>query len=426
MTMQGRALVLVVVLTLAVALVCAAAVAPPAQAGCTISGTVYDAATGHPVVGSPIIVEVSRWDPVEKEWFGGGSAQVERDIQMGAGTYVLRDLAPHTWYVQMIDPIGGLWASQYWSGKLTRTAADPVTLADGESAVCDFQATPGGKIAGRVTDASGEPFSRVDVEARLWTGSTIDSGTMGWGVSGSDGTYVIDGLAAGEYCVIFGDQGVYGQQFWNDVDVMSLCTPVSVTPGGTATGIDARIRPPRAPVFAAKTTYTRSLRVVKGKAQAGAKLRVAVDGRALAATTVDETGDWAVKAAGGYAQGSHTATARATNGLGAGPAGKGKIVVDRTRPVVSAPRAASCAAGGTVLLRYSVRDKLSPAAKVTIRLTTKAGRVVLTRKLGVVPTGAGDDSFGCTLAPGSYRFTVSAADLAGNRAKAASNTLTVN
>ena len=424
MTVRRSAAALIITLAVALTLAVAVATAPAARASDgTISGTVYDASTDQPVTGSRIIVEVTRWDPVEKEWSGGPMAYVDGD----SGTYVLSNVPAGTWKVRMVDPLGKVWATQYSGGTISRLTAIPVTVTSGQTSTCDFHALHGGKIAGTITDVAGKPLGKTDVEAYLWTGVTIDRGTMSFGKSAADGTYVIGGLPAGEYCVIFGDQGViYGQQYWNNVDIMSLCTPVTVAADVTTPGIDAAMRPPVAPVFSAETSYVRVLSVVKGKAQADAKVRVAVDGKAVGAATAGATCSWAVKVTGKYAQGSHTAAARATNGLGTGPAGKARVVVDRTGPVVSAPTATSCSTGGTVLLPFVVRDKLSPSVKVTIKLTTKGGRVLLTRRLGAVPTGAGDDSFACTFAPGSYRFVVFAVDLAGNvQVKPASNALVV-
>lgn len=105
-------------------------------------------------------------------------------------------------------------------------------------------------------------------------------------------------------------------------------------------------------------------------------------------------------------------------------------MLDTHPPTTRAPYSASCKRGGYAALRYRVIDNLSPSADVTIRIhkvLSGGSRLVKTLRLGKHRTGKMQTYiYRCTLPQGKYRFTVGAADLAGNETiKPAANTLTV-
>jgi len=106
----------------------------------------------------------------------------------------------------------------------------------------------------------------------------------------------------------------------------------------------------------------------------------------------------------------------------------GAVNIDTRKPRPYVNRAASVVRGHTATLRYYVGDPRpgSPSATAVIKIRTLAGRSVKT----IVVRGPVNSSlsahFVCWLARGSYRFTVSATDAAGNtQAASASNRLTV-
>jgi M6 family metalloprotease-like protein len=103
------------------------------------------------------------------------------------------------------------------------------------------------------------------------------------------------------------------------------------------------------------------------------------------------------------------------------------VRIDTAGPTCMAPRAAAARRGGIAKLTYSVADKLSPRVNVTIRVRRPDGAVVRTLKAAGVTTGVRHvKSFACTIPRGSYRFQVTATDLAGNRqTKMGWNTLRV-
>lgn len=104
-----------------------------------------------------------------------------------------------------------------------------------------------------------------------------------------------------------------------------------------------------------------------------------------------------------------------------------EITLDTHGPRCSAPRKASVIKNRNVTLRYRVRDNLAPKATVTIKIRNTSGKVVKTLRLGKRATGKLlGKRFRCRLAPGTYRFSVYAKDLAGNKqARVGSNRLTV-
>ena len=93
-----------------------------------------------------------------------------------------------------------------------------------------------------------------------------------------------------------------------------------------------------------------------------------------------------------------------------------EVAIDTQGPDARAPRRTAVRRGATAALAYRVIDALSPRATVTIRIATLGGRTIKTvtrrdRRTNVTLEYA----FRCWLARGTYRFTVTARDLAGNR-----------
>ena len=119
---------------------------------------------------------------------------------------------------------------------------------------------------------------------------------------------------------------------------------------------------------------------------------------------------------------------RSRDVFGNASAGSFTVRLDRRRP---RPRASAATArrGRTCTLRYSVADAVpgSPTASVKIVVRDARGRVKWSgRQYGRPVNKALTCKFRCTLARGTYRFSVSATDQAGNpQAAVASNRLVV-
>jgi hypothetical protein len=103
------------------------------------------------------------------------------------------------------------------------------------------------------------------------------------------------------------------------------------------------------------------------------------------------------------------------------------VRIDTGRPVCKAPVAAAVRYGWMVTLEYVVNDALSPRADVTIKVRRRDGTSIKTVRATGVTTGVRHGrSFACRLPRGTYRFEVSAVDLAGNtQTSIASNILRV-
>ena len=103
------------------------------------------------------------------------------------------------------------------------------------------------------------------------------------------------------------------------------------------------------------------------------------------------------------------------------------VCLDSRGPVTKAPTVAHAWHGGTGLVRFRVNDAQSPKAAVTIAIRNRAGACVKLIRMTARRTNTAQvRRFKCQLKRGTYRYTVLATDLAGNRqVKAGSNRLLV-
>jgi len=193
-------------------------------AGGQISGTVTDASTSAGVPN----VEVDAYD--------SGGSLVASTLTASDGTYTLSDLATGSYKVGFVP--GGNYVPQFYNGRATLAAADPVPVTAG-SATSGINAAlaGGGQITGTVTDAStSAPVAGVFVQVYDSGGNPVASG-----LTATDGTYTIAGLATGSYKVGFAPGGTYRPQFYNGKATLAAADPVSVTAGSTTSGIDAAL-----------------------------------------------------------------------------------------------------------------------------------------------------------------------------------------
>ena len=118
--------------------------------------------------------------------------------------------------------------------------------------------------------------------------------------------------------------------------------------------------------------------------------------------------------------GAHVLHYYATDGAGnAETPQAAELKLDTAAPVVSV-RAAAGYTGRAVMLRYRVRDQLSPTAReLGLVVTDAAGTTVATAALGTARTGEWRRVRWVPTAAGVFRYAVTAADLAGNAAVSA-------
>jgi Carboxypeptidase regulatory-like domain len=195
----------------------------PAVGG-AVSGTVTDPG-GRPVAGASVLlmrVETGR---------------VERVERTGPdGTYQVAGLVPGLWTVT-VEPPDGLGLSAW-------AAPAPLTVDAGTVAVLDARLVTGGSITGRVTDVRGSGVAGVLVTAN--TDPPSPPAGFGWAQTGPDGSYVLSGLAAGSYVVLFQTpQGARTHdEFYDDSGTWDAARRVPVQVGVTTGGIDARVPAP--------------------------------------------------------------------------------------------------------------------------------------------------------------------------------------
>jgi hypothetical protein len=118
--------------------------------------------------------------------------------------------------------------------------------------------------------------------------------------------------------------------------------------------------------------------------------------------------------------GRHTVSYHSTDNAGNSELVKSCTVkIDTRGPQTFAPRACTVKRGFWPALSYRADDLLSPKAEITIRITDHSGRTRQVIALGWQRTDqthvTGIFVWRCRLPRGSYRYTVLARDLAGNK-----------
>jgi 5-hydroxyisourate hydrolase-like protein (transthyretin family) len=209
--------------------------------GSTISGHVKDATSGEP---APWI-QVCALAPGEA--FGGCG------ITNGAGDYKIQGLEAGAYELQFVPinvALPGLefsnrnYVTQYWDGKTTEAAAEPVAVAAGADMTgFDAEMSEGGGISGTITDPSGEPVATGFACAVM----PSEAEPPRCDEANANGEYEIQGLAQGAYKVRFTPQ--YGPdgasnllpQFWNDAASAATATNVFVAATGVTGSIDAHM-----------------------------------------------------------------------------------------------------------------------------------------------------------------------------------------
>ncbi|MGM7702003.1 carboxypeptidase regulatory-like domain-containing protein [Pseudalkalibacillus sp. Hm43] len=140
----------------------------------SVTGTIINASTGLPITG--VVIEVKVVD------FNGNVVTTTfTDLN---GQYEVNNLMPATYGIQASAPD-------------FQTNSATVTLQPGETSVTNVTLTPEpGSIIGTITDTSGNPLSNVLIRIVDDTGFLV--GTV---LTDSNGDYVFDGLAPGNYTV---------------------------------------------------------------------------------------------------------------------------------------------------------------------------------------------------------------------------------
>ncbi len=228
--------------------VCPASSALAAASG-GIAGKVTSASTA-PIAGIEVCASLKGGseppaEPSENEEEGGGCATSE-----ASGEYTISGLANGEYIVSFgssflvgVESSTANYITQFYNDKSSASEADAVPVtAGGTTSGIDATLVEGGRITGKVTTSTGGALEKGIVCA---FGAEPEEGNCAF--TNSSGEYSIAGLVGGEYKVGF-DATEFIVQYYNDKPALTEANPVTVTLGGTVSGIDAALAPePPAP-----------------------------------------------------------------------------------------------------------------------------------------------------------------------------------
>lgn len=204
-----------------------------------ISGRVTAAGTEVPLSG----VEICAYAQ------SGGGAYKCADTESN-GEYALYGLAAGSYAVEFSDVTPG-YVTQFYNDQNSPMQAQPVTVEGGVTkSGIDAELVLGGRIAGRVTDAT----TLAPIQGVLVCAFEGEAGPGGCASTNSSGEYVISGLPSGNGYKVefeaFGPSAEYQQQFYSDKSSLSEAQPVTVTAPSTTSPINAALQrvPPQPPV----------------------------------------------------------------------------------------------------------------------------------------------------------------------------------
>lgn len=155
------------------------------------------------------------------------------------GSYTL-DVADGDYRLQFQSTApGSNLVAEYWQDAADLTSATTVTV-DGGAAITgiDPVLSDGATVSGVVTDDAGAPVRGVSVQATSVSGWS----SFAIGLTDASGAYQVAGLRAGTYNIKFvpmADSGPVAGEWYDDAASQAEATPVTVTAGGAASGIDA-------------------------------------------------------------------------------------------------------------------------------------------------------------------------------------------
>jgi Carboxypeptidase regulatory-like domain len=165
-----------------------------------------------------------------------------------SGEYAIYGLAPGSYTVEFSAATLG-YVTQYYNDQSSSLHAQPVSVEAGiTTAGIDAELVLGGRISGRVTDAT----TGAPIEGALACAFEGETEPGGCAPTNSNGEYVIPGLPSGSGYQVefdaFGPSLEYEQQFYNGKSSAAEAQLVAVVAPNTTSGINAALRPvPPAP-----------------------------------------------------------------------------------------------------------------------------------------------------------------------------------
>ncbi len=170
--------------------------------------------------------------------FSTGSESFRCALTDAQGEYTISALGDGDYDVGFLSPPSLDYVTQYYDGERKASAANPVPVAAGSTTPnIDAQLEQGGRIEGKVTDASTNASMKDVFVCALQTVTE----SVGCALTDANGEYTISGLPGGKYEVGFDAGKGYVIQYYDDKFSFPEAQAVTVTPGGTTTPIDAAI-----------------------------------------------------------------------------------------------------------------------------------------------------------------------------------------
>jgi hypothetical protein len=255
--MVAIAVVLVLLLIgLAAAAQTAAGKPAPGPTGkATISGKVTDAATTKGVGGVAVTAYLQSPDSNQPGGFAYTAAASV--VTPKGGSYTLEKLTAGTYRVEFVPSASSGYARQTWLGVAALSAGDDIVLAARtERTGVNAALSTGGTISGVVTDGSRQGVGGVTVTAYrqfsadpVWT-QLYQYETVATTVTSTSGSYTLTGLPTGEPAVVYhvdfrpAHLETYALEAYDDECAVANGDDVELTPGASATGIDAMLDTP--------------------------------------------------------------------------------------------------------------------------------------------------------------------------------------
>lgn len=198
--------------------------------GGAISGTVRDAG-GNPIEG----VEIEAMGYSSEGWFG--EVQTEAD-----GTYILTGLAFGSYRIRACGSCSGQPYVDKYYNNADWSSASPVTVVVSQTTTgIDFVLGAGTSISGYVYGWDADSSSYVPLVGAELSAENISTGSWGgWAETESDGSYTMDGIAAGSYRVR-ANADSYSSEYYPDSIDWGGAEAVTTTVESPATGINFQL-----------------------------------------------------------------------------------------------------------------------------------------------------------------------------------------
>ncbi len=191
----------------------------------TISGTVYESTGTAPITGYTLIA-------LARSWSGCNTASSPNaQVDINTGKYTISNLAAGTYYIQIYVQSSNDYVSEYWADPQSVTdcaAAEPLTISLSDDITDkDFQLDGPANISGTVYDEFGDPIiGATDLHVQVLSGDAC--GTTNYmataDVNPADGTYIAEGVAAGNYFLTtYTDEDNYLKEWWASPSSSTSC-----------------------------------------------------------------------------------------------------------------------------------------------------------------------------------------------------------